>query len=43
MQFQTKESTKKVHVNIASLEEKEDFRKRTIEQILVDKQLQQQQ
>jgi len=28
MRFQTKEGTKKVHVNTASLEEKEDFKNR---------------
>jgi hypothetical protein len=28
MRFQTKERTKKVHVNTASLEEKEDFKNR---------------
>jgi hypothetical protein len=37
------ESAKKVHVNTASLDEKEVFKKKTTEQIFVDKQQQEQQ
>jgi hypothetical protein len=34
---------RKVHINTASLEEKDAFKKKTTEQILVDKRIQQQQ